>query len=71
MLSCEINITFINEGFFEERATLEKLQHCLQRINSDKLAIKQVAIDFGEMRKNPMQLVIDLSLNHLAAPVSN
>ena len=47
------------------------MQAAIQRIKQESLAIRQVALDFGEMRKNPMQLSIDLALNHIVLSVSN
>ena len=60
MIGSGVNITFINEGFFEERATAERIKACLERIKEEPLAIRQIAMDFGELKKNPMQLAIDL-----------
>ena len=73
MIEAYVKISFINLKFFEEkeRASLHKVKCAIGRIVEDHLAIKQLAIDLGELRKNPMQLAVDLTLNHLASQVSN
>ena len=56
MIEANVKISFINLKFFEEkdRAPLQKIKSAIGRINDDHLAIKQLAIDLGELRKNPM-----------------
>ena len=56
MIEANVKISFINLKFFEEedRASLHKIKSAIDRIIEDHLAIRQLATDLGELRKNPM-----------------
>jgi len=61
MLSCSLDLSFLNQGFMEERIGIEQLRQKIDHLKPDldgedptgMRACRQLAMDFGEMKKNP------------------